>query len=49
MPGANEIRMQINSIGSTQKITKAMEMVIARKMCDVVAHLANVGVFCGIR
>ena len=32
MPGAKEIRTQINSIGSTRKITKAMEMVAASKM-----------------
>ena len=29
MPGAKEIRTQINSIGSTRKITKAMERVAA--------------------
>ncbi len=32
MPGAKEIRTQINSIGSTRKITSAMEMVAASKM-----------------
>ena len=32
MPGAKEIRTQIKSIGSTRKITKAMEMVAASKM-----------------
>ncbi len=32
MPGAKEIRTQITSIGSTRKITKAMEMVAASKM-----------------
>ncbi|MCY4314140.1 MAG: F0F1 ATP synthase subunit gamma [Gammaproteobacteria bacterium] len=32
MPGAKEIRNQIKSIGSTRKITKAMEMVAASKM-----------------
>ena len=32
MPGAKEIRTQINSIGNTRKITKAMEMVAASKM-----------------
>lgn len=32
MAGAKEIRTQINSIGSTRKITKAMEMVAASKM-----------------
>ena len=32
MPGAKEIRTQINSISSTRKITKAMEMVAASKM-----------------
>ncbi len=32
MPGAKEIRTQINSIGSTRKITRAMEMVAASKM-----------------
>ena len=32
MPGAKEIRNQIKSIGSTKKITKAMEMVAASKM-----------------
>lgn len=32
MPGAKEIRTQINSIASTRKITKAMEMVAASKM-----------------
>ncbi len=32
MSGAKEIRTQINSIGSTRKITKAMEMVAASKM-----------------
>ena len=32
MAGAKEIRTQIKSIGNTQKITKAMEMVAASKM-----------------
>ena len=32
MAGAKEIRNQIKSIGSTRKITKAMEMVAASKM-----------------
>ncbi len=32
MAGAKEIRSQIKSIGNTQKITKAMEMVAASKM-----------------
>ena len=32
MPGAKEIRTKIASIKSTQKITKAMEMVAASKM-----------------
>ena len=32
MAGAKEIRTQIKSIGSTRKITKAMEMVAASKM-----------------
>jgi len=32
MPGAKEIRSKISSIKSTQKITKAMEMVAASKM-----------------
>ncbi len=32
MAGGKEIRTQINSIGSTQKITSAMEMVAASKM-----------------
>ena len=32
MAGANEIRTQIASIKSTQKITNAMEMVAASKM-----------------
>ena len=32
MPGAKEIRTQIDSVGSTRKITKAMEMVAASKM-----------------
>ncbi len=32
MPGAKEIRTQINFIGSTRNITKAMEMVAASKM-----------------
>ena len=32
MPGAKEIRTKISSIKSTQKITKAMEMVAASKM-----------------
>ncbi|WP_253449984.1 F0F1 ATP synthase subunit gamma [Natronospira proteinivora] len=32
MSGAKEIRTQIKSIGNTQKITKAMEMVAASKM-----------------
>ena len=32
MPNAKEIRNQIKSIGSTRKITKAMEMVAASKM-----------------
>ncbi len=32
MAGGKEIRSQINSIGNTQKITKAMEMVAASKM-----------------
>ena len=32
MPSAKEIRTQINSISSTRKITKAMEMVAASKM-----------------
>ncbi len=32
MPGAKEIRTQITLIGSTRKITKAMEMVAASKM-----------------
>ena len=41
MPGAKEIRTQINSIGSTRKITKAMEMVAASKMRGVVARFAN--------
>ena len=32
MPGAKEIRTQINSIECTRKITKAMEMMAASKM-----------------
>ena len=32
MAGAKEIRTQINSVKSTQKITSAMEMVAASKM-----------------
>jgi F-type H+-transporting ATPase subunit gamma len=32
MAGAKEVRTQIKSIGNTQKITKAMEMVAASKM-----------------
>ncbi|MGH8369716.1 MAG: F0F1 ATP synthase subunit gamma, partial [Gammaproteobacteria bacterium] len=35
MAGAKEIRTQIKSIRSTQKITKAMEMVAASKMRKV--------------
>ncbi|MFM8518564.1 MAG: F0F1 ATP synthase subunit gamma, partial [Nevskiaceae bacterium] len=32
MPGTKEIRSKIASVKSTQKITKAMEMVAASKM-----------------
>ena len=32
MPGTKEIRTKIASVKSTQKITKAMEMVAASKM-----------------
>src|ERR1700728_2955834 len=32
MPGTKEIRSKISSVKSTQKITKAMEMVAASKM-----------------
>ena len=32
MPGTKEIRNKISSVKSTQKITKAMEMVAASKM-----------------
>ncbi len=32
MPGTKEIRTKINSIGSTRKITKTMEMAAASKM-----------------
>lgn len=32
MAGAKEIRTKISSVQSTQKITKAMEMVVASKM-----------------
>ncbi|MFM8969514.1 MAG: F0F1 ATP synthase subunit gamma, partial [Actinomycetota bacterium] len=32
MPGTKEIRTKITSVKSTQKITKAMEMVAASKM-----------------
>ncbi|RGE47177.1 hypothetical protein MHD_11345, partial [Mannheimia granulomatis] len=32
MAGAKEIRTKISSVQSTQKITKAMEMVAASKM-----------------
>ena len=35
MPGAKEIRTQINSIGSTRKITKAMEMVAVGALCVI--------------
>jgi F-type H+-transporting ATPase subunit gamma len=40
MAGAKEIRTQIKSIRSTQKITKAMEMVAASKMRKVQARMA---------
>ncbi len=40
MAGAKEIRTQIKSIRSTQKITKAMEMVAASKMRKVQGRMA---------
>jgi F-type H+-transporting ATPase subunit gamma len=40
MAGAKEIRTQIKSIRSTQKITKAMEMVAASKMRKVQTRMA---------
>ncbi|MGR3984537.1 MAG: hypothetical protein OD817_04680 [Gammaproteobacteria bacterium] len=42
MSGAKEIRTQINSIGSTRKITKAMEMVAASKMRRALEREATV-------
>jgi F-type H+-transporting ATPase subunit gamma len=41
MPGAKEIRTQIKSIRSTQKITKAMEMVAASKMRKAQDRMAH--------
>lgn len=41
MAGAKEIRTQIKSIRSTQKITKAMEMVAASKMRKVQTRMAG--------
>jgi len=40
MAGLKEIRSQIGSIQNTKKITKAMEMVAASKMRQVVSHMA---------
>ena len=40
MPGTKEIRSKIASVKSTQKITKAMEMVAASKMRKVQQRMA---------
>ena len=40
MPSTKEIRGKIKSVQNTRKITKAMEMVAASKMRNIIAHLA---------